>query len=151
MASVQSTLDAAKIIIIFGAQGLPLHPPLVEEDRAICVKSHRICQFLCGFSHSYIGRTDRCLNSRIREHLPKWVQRAIETGPPAEITRRLPASSIARHVLTSGHKINPDNSFRIQSSHLNPHFLRLSEKVATGRLHPPFCEQKQLRVNFRLP
>ena len=143
------THNEASIRTIDRTQGLPLSP--VIGIHAIGAKFYCIYRFIFDYGNSYIGRTDRCLNSRIREHLPKWVQRAVETGPPAEITRRLPASSIARHVLTSGHKINPDNSFRIQSSHLNPHFLRLSEKVATGRLHPPFCEQKQLRVNFRLP
>ena len=148
-ASVCSTYNAAEIRVSNKTQRLPL--PSIKGDQAIGAKAHCIYQFTCDCGNSYIGRTDRCLNSRIKEHLPKWVRCEVETGPLSVTTRRPPASSIARHVLTTGHQINPDKSFRILLSHPNPHFLRFAEAVAINRLHPPLCVQKQLFVNLRLP
>ena len=130
-ASLQSTYNAAELRVINKTQRLPL--PLIKGNQPVGAKSHCIYQFTCDCGDSYIGRTDRCLKSRIKEHLPKWVLRAVETGPVEETARRLPASSIARHLLTSGHNVNPDKAFRVVLSHPNPRFLRFAEAVAIGR------------------
>ena len=133
--AVQSTFNAAEIMLINRTQTLPL--PSTKGNQSVGAKSHCIYQFTCDCGNSYIGRTDRCLKSRIKEHLPKWVLRAVESGPQTETTRRLPASSIARHLLTSCHKVNPDNAFRVLLSHPNPTFLRFAEAVAINNLRPP--------------
>ena len=148
-AAVQSTYNAAEIRVINRTQRLPL--PSIKGEQAVGAKSHCIYQFTCDCGDSYIGRTDRCLSSRIKEHLPQWVQRTIENGPQAEVTHKQPASSIARHLLTTGHRIDPNRSFKILLSHHNPNFLRFAEAVAISRLRPPLCVQKQLCVNLRLP
>ena len=87
-ASVCSTYNAAEIRVINKTQRLPL--PSIKGDQAIGAKAHCIYQFTCDCGNSYIGRTDRCLNSRIKEHLPKWVRCEVETGPLSVTTRRPP-------------------------------------------------------------
>ncbi|KAA3674855.1 uncharacterized protein DEA37_0013140 [Paragonimus westermani] len=61
----------------------------------------------------------------MKEHLPKWVQKSVlpENGSVAE-TRKQPVSSVARHVLTTGHAIDPSCTFRILLRYSNPRFLR---------------------------
>ena len=141
--SVQSIFNAAEIRLINRPQTLP--SPSIKGNQSVGAKSHCIYQFTCDCGNSYIGRTDRCLKSRIKEHLPKWVLRAVESGPQTETTRRLPASSIARHLLTSCHKVNPDNAFRVLLSHPNPTFLRFAEAVAINNLRPPpLCAETAL-------
>ncbi|KAA3676597.1 uncharacterized protein DEA37_0009147 [Paragonimus westermani] len=116
-------------------------------DQPIGATSHCVYQFTCNCNESYIGRTERCLISRVKEHLPNWVQNSVlRKNDNVVETRKQPASAVARHVLTTGHVINPICAFRILLRHSNPRFLRFAEAVAINRMKPTLCVQKQLLV-----
>ncbi|KAA3679819.1 uncharacterized protein DEA37_0004411 [Paragonimus westermani] len=148
--SVKRTFNAAELRVLAWTQKLPL--PSVKGDQLIGATSHCAYQFVCNCGESYIGRTESCLSSRVKEHLPKWVQKSVlpEAGNVAE-TRKQPVSSFARHVLATGHAIDPSFAFRTLLRHSNPRFLRFAEAVAIDRLKPSLCVQKQLFVNLTLP
>ncbi|KAA3672845.1 uncharacterized protein DEA37_0009760 [Paragonimus westermani] len=111
----------------------------VKGDQPIGATLHCVDQFTCNCNESYIGRTERCLISRLKEHLPKWVQDSVlRKNDNVVETRRQPASAVARHVLTTGHVIDPICAFRILLRHSNPRFLRFAEAVAINRLKPHF-------------
>ena len=144
--SVRSTYNAAKIGIISKTQKLLL--PQIKGDQPTGAKSNCIHVFTCNCGSSYISRTNRWLDPRIEEHLPEWVERVTGTGFVAGIARRFPASSIEQHVLTSGGRTDPGNSFMNLLSHLIPHVPHFAEAVAIKRLYLLLCVQKQLLVNL---
>ncbi|KAA3675709.1 uncharacterized protein DEA37_0009539 [Paragonimus westermani] len=102
---------------------------------------------------------DRCLNSRMKEHLPKWVQdvtaqsTSFVPGP-----RKLPASSIAGHMLITGHRVNSEPLFRTIMRHANPRSLRFTEAVASElsglrelfRSHMPYITLTDIRCVLTL-
>ena len=52
------------------------------KDRIPAIgKSKIIYEFKCGCGSSYIGRTDRCLSTRVAEHLPKWLMQGGKARP----------------------------------------------------------------------
>ncbi|KAA3680386.1 uncharacterized protein DEA37_0014864 [Paragonimus westermani] len=148
--SIKRTFNAAELRVIARTQKLPV--PSIKGDQPIGATSHCVYQFVCNCGESYIGRTERCLISRMKEHLPKWVQKSAlpENGNVSE-THKQPVSSVARHVLTTGHATDPSCAFKILLRHSNPRFLRFAEAVAINRLKPALCVQKQLFVNLTLP
>lgn len=150
VSAIQRTYCAAEAVVINRTRRLLL--PSVKEEEPIGAKSHCIYQFLCNCGVSYIGRTDRALDSRMKEHLPNWVQRAVNQ-PPSDDTcsRKPPASSIGRHILATRHQINPSSAFQILLRHPNSRLLRFAEAAAISRIKPALCVQKQLVVNLRLP
>ncbi|KAA3680235.1 uncharacterized protein DEA37_0006055 [Paragonimus westermani] len=92
------------------------------------------------------------LISRVKEHLPNWVQNSVlRKNDDVVETRKQPASAVTRHVLTTGHVIDPICASRILLRHSNPRFLRFAEAVAINRMKPTLCVQKQLLVNLTLP
>ncbi|KAA3675200.1 uncharacterized protein DEA37_0011011, partial [Paragonimus westermani] len=148
--SIKRTFNAAELRVIARIQKLPL--PSIKGDQPIGATSHCVYQFVCNCGESYIGRTERCLISRMKEHLPKWVQKSVlpENGNVSE-THKQPVSSAARHILTTCHAIDPSCAFKILLRHSNPRFLRFADAVAINRLKPALCVQKQLFVNLTLP
>ncbi|CAH8632261.1 unnamed protein product [Dicrocoelium dendriticum] len=125
----------------------------MTERQPIGANSHCIYQFTCSCGIHYIGRTNRSLNSRIREHVPKWLQRQITQSSVAHTicSRKPPASSIGRHLLATCHQFDPATMFTIVLRHTNTRFLRFAEAVAISRIKPALCVQKQLFVSLRLP
>ncbi|KAF7257690.1 hypothetical protein EG68_04481 [Paragonimus skrjabini miyazakii] len=74
--------------------------------------------------------------------MPKWAQDVTAQSTPfVPGSRKLPASSIAKRMLATGHRINPESTVRIIMCHTNPRFLRFAEAVAISRLKPALCVQ----------
>ncbi|KAA3680405.1 uncharacterized protein DEA37_0003061 [Paragonimus westermani] len=141
--SIKRTFNAAELCVLARTQKLPV--PSIKGDQPIGATSHCVYQFTCNCNESYIGRTERCLISRVKEHLPNWVQNSVlRKNDNVVETRKQPASAVARHVLTTGHVIDPSCAFRILLRHSNPRFLRFAEALAINRLKPTLCVQKQL-------
>ena len=90
----------------------------------------------------YIGRTESRLSDRINEHVPKklWMN-----------THRKYDSSIAKHLLETGHIVDPQTTFTIISRQSKPQLLRIAEAVAIQNYKPDLCIQKEFVVGLHLP
>ena len=68
---ISNSFFAAKPILIFRTTSIPRRSP---KDRLpyVC-SSQLVYKFTCDCGAVYIGRTNRRLETRVREHLPKWL------------------------------------------------------------------------------
>ena len=121
-----------------------------ERDLPNIFASNVIYQFACSCGDIYIGRTSRQLSKRISEHIPQWLRKSI-LNEDNEIGTRNPASSIARHLMETGHKVDPVNSFSILLRNTNAKILSLSEALFIRLRKPTLCIQKCLTQTVCLP
>ena len=152
ISAVKRVFYAAKPVIIYETTRMPVRP--AKDSVPFHLRSHCIYQYSCGCGSTYIGVTERHLQSRIAEHLPKWVTDHVNghatTNQYSDQTRRLPASAIARHVLEN-HGLNFTHEFSVVFSHQNKRILQYAEALIIKRLKPELCVQKDLFVKLALP
>ena len=147
--SVERTYNTVDLRFLTTTTKLPIHS--VKSRIPVPATSHCIYQFNCNCGASYIGRTDRYLSDRIREHIPRWVERYLTRSiDNVQSADRLPASSIGRHLIESGHQINPASAFSVVYRNQNARDLKLLEAVAISRLKPKLCVQKKIFVTLKL-
>ena len=92
------------------------------------------------------------LETRIAEHIPKYVLEAMDQPDKQRANAsRGATSSIARHLIESGHKIDPATAFSVVLRHHNPHQLRILEALLIGQKTPTLCVQKRLTFSLHLP
>ncbi|BHF85905.1 hypothetical protein SprV_1002908000 [Sparganum proliferum] len=136
--AVSRTFPAARVQIAFSTnpilrgEGKDKLPP---QTTSMCIYS-----FTCSCGAGYIGRTSRRLSKRIREHLPAWLAKGE--------TRRID-SAILAHVVDSGHRVDPNEAFRViykvPSSYpklLGQRLLATAEAAAIRLRKPILCAQK---------
>ena len=98
------------------------------------------CLFIC---KPRTQNTDRCLNDRIREHVPRWVERHLMSKiDNANRADRTPASSIARHLIESSHQVDLESAFSVVYRATKSRNLPIVEAVAISRLKPELWVQK---------
>ena len=149
-ASVQRTFMAADFRLLTSTIGLPLPP--IKIPTSITATSHCIYKFTCSCQKTYIGRTDRCLIDRIKEHVPQWLAMMIAQRPNVnQSVDRIPASSIGKHLLETGHVIDKNCSFEVIFRDQKPKSLMYLEAIAISRLKPQLCVQKKLFITLKLP
>ncbi|CAI2737746.1 unnamed protein product, partial [Dicrocoelium dendriticum] len=101
-----------------------------QSYQSVSSPSHMVYQFTCSCGDVYIGKTNRRLAQRVAEHLPKWVQQMIaQQNGTRHRTNRSPSSSIAEHVLTTGHHVNPPDAFKVLLRNRRPIMLAISETL----------------------
>ena len=150
VASLKRTYNTAELRVISRTQ--PLSLPSLKGSKPIIAQSHCIYQFSCNCGACYIGINDRRFRSRIKGHVPKWVENTVKLSNVGTLrARKPPASSIAKRLLETGHQVDKHSSFRILLCHSNPRFLRFAEAVVIKRSNPLLCVQKQISVHLRLP
>ena len=94
------------------------------------VTSRCLYNFKCSCSCNYIGRPDRSLITRAAEQIPKWLVEAMNTsGFHANSKYRRPASLIAKYLIESGHKFEPDKAFTLLYKNSTPRSLRFIEAL----------------------
>ena len=86
---------AARPFVIFSTTSV--WPASLKDRIPAMSKSKVIYEFTCGCGSSYIGRTDRCLSTRMTEHLPKWLMRGEAARPRSSAA---PSSAVTRHAMT---------------------------------------------------
>ena len=85
---------------------------------------------------------ERCLSTRIKEHLPKWLMQSEE---------KIPKSSITKHLLDTEHSVDPKVAFRVINKQARSKSLKYAEACAI-RLHQlDLCVQKEMIVTLQLP
>ena len=70
---------------------------------------------------------------------------------PVQRTHRLPASSIARHLLESGHCVDLPTAFNVLYASKHSRVLQFCEAIAINKWKPELCKQKELFVTLQLP
>ncbi|CAM0512738.1 unnamed protein product [Fasciola hepatica] len=120
--------------------------------KRISVKNQTRLKFTCSCGDAHNGRTDRCLTQRVSEHIPKWLSNLM-TQPAGAIHNDVkpPASSIGRHLIASGHKIDLTQCFKVLLSNPTPKLLAFSEAFLIMMHQPALCAQKRLTQNVCLP
>ena len=117
-------------------------PSNLKVPTPIFAKSKCIYQFACVCGDRYIGRTDRKLDCRVKEHMPSW----LTNGKPG-----IPRTAITKHLVSSGHVVDKYQSFNILNRQRHPSLLRLAEAVLIRRLQPNLCIQKLYVTPLNLP
>jgi hypothetical protein len=138
---------AAEAKVVFSTQRIPV-PPL-KDRMPLTAQCNVIYSFVCSCGSSYIGRTKRRLQERIKEHLPKWLcqgkRRPRATNPPA--------SSITRHLMEK--QCGADraaSAFRVlHRTGASPLKQRIAEALYIKRKKPDLCIQKENVLTLHLP
>ena len=148
--AVKQTFNAAQLQVI--AQPRPLPTPSVKDQLPVSATSHCLYKFKCSCECTYLGRTDRKLSDRISEHIPKWVKAYVAThSNTGNESSKVPASSIAKHLIDTRHQVDLTNAFNVVMRCTNSKLLKYAEAVAINREKPSLCVQKRLLVDLRLP
>ena len=114
--------------------------PSVKDRTPVQDTSKCIYEFTCICGSKYIGRTERCLSTRVREHLPKWLINSVD---------RTPKSSTTRYLLDSEQSMDFNNSFQVINKQSNSQLIKFAEACAIRIYRPNLCIQKEMVVNFR--
>nr|CAH8846601.1 unnamed protein product [Trichobilharzia regenti] len=129
--------------------------PTIKGPNSMKSTSNCIYKFTCSCGDTYIGRTNKMFQCRRKEHVPKWLLNHIENPNVINLNRNPASSSIAKHLLMSGHKININDCFTIILSHTSNSRLVIKDddEIALDLSHvnPKLCVQKAVDFNLRLP
>ena len=148
--ALRQTFNAAQLQVI--AQSRPLPTPPIKAQLPVSTTSHCLHKFQCSCSCTYLGRTDRKLADRMNEHIPKWVRACVATQTHNDNgSSRVPASSIAKHLIETGHQVNLTNAFSVVLRCSKAKLLKFAEAVAINREQPCLCVHKRTLVDLRLP
>ena len=132
-------LHAADLIIINKTQKMLL--PSVKKTPVLGV-SECIYEFTYIWGSKYIGRTERCLSTGIKEHLPTWLFKSME---------KIPKSSITKPLLDSDLSVDVNSSLEVVNKQSNFQLLKFAEACTIRICRPNLCIQKDMVVNLRLP
>ena len=148
--ALRRTFNAAELRTLAQTKSLPL--PLIKTPIPTLSTTHCIYQFTCSCGDKYIGRTDRRLETRMKEHVPKRVLTAVTHTPTrlAMLKGKI-TSSITRHLLETKHEVNLPSAFQVIARCNQSKRLKFLEAILINRLKPALCAQKDLRVTLRLP
>ena len=138
--AIKKSFFATKLIILNKTRNM-LQSSTKDKARVLDTYNY-VYELTCICGSKYIGRTERCLSTRIKEHLPKWLLQSEE-----KITK----SSITKHLLDTEHSADPKVAFRVINKQTRSKSLKYAE-VCAIRLHQPdLCVQKEMIVTLQLP
>jgi hypothetical protein len=142
-----SVFPAARPVVIFQTSNIPVASP---KDRLPVQSQHNcIYSFACTCGCRYVGRTERRLDDRIREHVPKWLASDLKCPPRST---RIPASAITRHLQVCDCPADVARSrFSVLFSARHCMSLRFLEALAIKRFAPDLCVQKEHVLSLNLP
>ena len=113
----------------------------LKDRLPVMTTSNVVYTYTCSTCQSqYVGMTVRRLEDRVKEHVPKWIN--VQNDKVAK-------SSIAQHILDTGHKYSPD-SFAILCRARNHRSLKFLEAVAIKQLSPSLNIQKDFDYRLKL-
>ena len=113
----------------------------IKDRVSDCCKSKCIYLFECSCGCRYIGRTNRTLQQRIKEHIPNWLINNKDCQP---------LSAVTKHLYESKHQADASN-FKILNQQGTESLLRLAEASLIRRYSPDLCVQKEHVTHLALP
>ena len=142
--STKQAFPASNPRLIFTTKRIPVRP--LKDPVPLRSKSHIIYKFKCDCGCSYVGRTDRTLGVRMKEHLPRWLLKNTSN-------RNTARSSICKHAAECDHFQGRDflSYFSVLSRSSHPTSLRILEALFIKNLKPPLCVQKDFLYSLLLP
>lgn len=146
--AIRRTYNAAELNARVYTRSMPLPP--IKVRNSVLSTSHCIYEFTCSCGDTYIGRTDRRLETRAKEHVPKRVLSFL-TNPSANLNEPKVNSSIARHLIRTRHSIDIYSSFKVLTANTKLRRLKFLEAILISRNKPELCSQKDLSVTLKLP
>ncbi|CAH8484819.1 unnamed protein product [Schistosoma mattheei] len=147
--AINRTFYAAQLVIIEKTRSMFHQKPKQHEND--CVTSHCVYKFTCMCGNTYVGRSNRDLQLRVGEHIPKWLQNQMNSNGEIRPQDRQTSSSIAKHLIETGHKVDIKSAFVVLYKSLQGRILRFIEALAIRKLKPPLCVQKQFVLTLNLP
>ena len=128
-----------------------IHTRPLKDPLPISCASNVVYKFDCGCGSSYLGRTERWLASRVKEHLPAWLRRGDATRPRSTAT---PSSAVTRHTMScpafDRHR-DPLAHFRVLVRCRHPSLLPFAEATHIADQQPDLCVMKDFVVSLALP
>ena len=140
--AINRTFYAAQLVIIEKTRSMFHQKP--RQHISDCVTSHCVYQFTCMCGNTYIGRSNRDLQTRVAEHIPKWLQNQMNSNGEIRSQDRQTSSSIAKHLVETGHKVDIKSAFVVLYKSLQGRILRFIEALAIRKLKPPFMCSKTI-------
>ena len=135
---IERNYYAAALFLLLKTE--PIYVPNFGRINNDAITSHCIYQFTCDCGSNYIGRTERMLKTRVREHIPKWLQNQVDTLHRIDGNGRYLASSIAKHPIEAILMGNVTNLFKVVYKNRSRKMLRFAVALAIRRLNlPPLC------------
>ena len=147
-AAIRRTYNAAQVVMRAITRSLPLPP--IKTPKSLLSTSHCIYQFTCSCSDTYIGRTDRRLLTRAREHVPNRLQLLL-SDPNSDFNQYKVNSSITRHLIDTRHTVDLESAFRVIMTNVRSKRLKFLEALLIIILKLVLCAQKNLSVTLNLP
>jgi len=132
---------AAKPILLFRTTPIPSRSP--KDRLPDACSSSLVYKFTCDCGAVYIGRTSRRLETRVREHLPKWLIGGRSGRANSSITSHVLECNCLRGSIREKFSI----VFRARSDRL----LRILEALAIKAFKPALCRQKEYVIDLLLP
>ena len=106
--------------------------------------------FSCPCGARYCGKSERCLSTRRREHVPNWLFKS-NSRPKS---RQPPQSAITRHLTTCEFKMDvigtDDKGFRVLKQAKDPLRIAIMESVTIRQQRPDLCIHKDRLFLLRL-
>ena len=126
------------------------HSDCFSKDRLPALLQHKVIySFECACGCRYLGRTERRLEDRIREHVPKWLSNDLKCPPRST---RIPASAVTRHLQVCDFPAEAARSrFKVLFSSRRSQILKFLEALCIKRFAPDLCIQKEHVVSLLLP
>ncbi|KAK4472212.1 hypothetical protein MN116_000516 [Schistosoma mekongi] len=146
---VNRTFYAAEVVVIEKYRSLIHNKPKPHVNE--CITSHCIYQFTCMCGHTYIGRSNRELQVRVAEHIPKWLRKQMDSKGEIKVQDKQPSSSIAKHLVETGHIVDIKSAFVVLYKSALGRILKFVEALAIRKFKPPLCVQKQFVLSLNLP
>ena len=128
----------------------PMLPASTKDVLPSHEQSNLIYLFKCSCDSTYVGRTHQRLNTRIRQHIPVWFEKALKSPKP--FPKTIPSSSIAEHLgnnVECGKAYNK-SMFSMLWRGRSPFHLQTLEALAISVRRPPLCKQKKFVYSFSL-
>ena len=147
-AALKRTFNAAQLVMKAQTLNIPL--PQLKMPKSLLSTSHCIYQFTCCCGDTYIGRTDRRLEMRAKEHVPKRLQ-VVLSNPASKLYSFKASSSVTRHLIETRHQVDRLSSFKILTINARPQRLKFLEALLINYHKPVLCAQKDLKVTLKLP
>lgn len=142
-----SLYPAAKPKLLFSTSRIPIASP--KDKIPVLSQSNVIYSFECTCGCRYLGRTGRRLEERIREHVPKWLEKTTKCPPRST---RIPTSAITRHLqVCTSCPSTARSRFKVVYRSEYDSVLRILEALSIHHLSPDLCVQKEHVMSLQLP
>ena len=138
---IERAYFSLKPIPVFRTQVLA--PDSVKDILPLDRKPMVTYTFECTCGASYAGKSERNLQTRVKEHVPKWLlssnQRPKSRNPPqSAVTRHLCECDSKQEILKQ-----ENNGFKVLKQERSSIRLAIQESVTIRHLQPDLCLQKE--------